>query len=251
MPHASSGSGLYTAKEVADRALRMIGAFAIHDDAADPDDAKEALYWLDMQLAHWCAKRPVMGLQRDELEITLVEDDASYNLKVELNATLATGVQFPTEALLEDGNGNRHDLRIISHREFRRLQLPTTSGTPHSVYIDRLNDPVMRVYPVPGENEAGWKIILTVQTYSPTVRPRNVNRDTALTNQPTGLRAAWNLWAVTQLAALIGDGPVRALPADRTQRWEARAARLELDIQGYENREHDNDPPFQEPSVYQ
>lgn len=251
MPHASSGSSLYTAKEMVERACRKIGAFSINDDAVADNDAKETLYWLDMMLAHYAAKRPYLALRRDELSITLVEDEPSYNLRVELNASLPTGTQYPVEAMLQDDNGNRRPLRIVTHREFRRIKLPTTSGTPEIVYIDRLNDPSMRVYPVPGENEDGWTIILTVQTFSPTVRPRNINRDTGLTNQPTGLRASWQLWGVCELACLIGNGPVRTLPVDRIRDYRAEAARYEADLMSYENREHDNDSPHQQPSVYQ
>lgn len=250
MPHASSGSSLYTAKDVAERACRKIGAASINDDAVEDNDLKETLWWLDMMLAHYAAKRPYLALQRDELEITLAEDDGSYNLKVELNASLATGVQYPVEAMLEDANGNRTPLSIVTHREFRRLAVPTTSGTPQIVYIDRLNDPVMRVYPIPGANDAGTKIILTVQTFSPTVRPRNVNRSTALTNQPTGLRVSWQLWGATQLACIIGNGPVRTLPLERIRDYRGEAAMYEADLMAFENREHDNDSPHQAPSVY-
>ena len=251
MPHASSGSSLYTAKEMCDRACRKIGAFSINDDAVADNDLKEALFWFDMMLAHYAAKRPYLQLRRDELSITLVEDDASYTLAVELNASLPTGTQYPVEAMLQDNNGNRRPLRIVSQREFNRITLPTTSGTPEKVYIDRLNNPVMRVYPVPGANEAGWKIILTVQTFSPTVRPRNVNRDTALTNQPHGLRVGWQLWGACELACIIGNGPVRTLPLDRIRDYRGEAARYESDLMAYENREHDNDSPHQQPSVYQ
>lgn len=250
MPHASSGSSLYTAREMVERACRKIGATAINDDAVEHENMREALWWFDMMLAHYAAKRPYLGLYRDELEITLAEDDGSYTLRVELNASLPTGVQYPVEAMLQDANGNRTPLGIVTHREFRRLAVPTTSGRPTMVYIDRLNDPVMRVYPIPGENEDGWKIILTVQTFSPTVRPRNVNRDTALTNQPTGLRIGWQLWGVTQLSAIIGNGPVRTLPIERIRDYRGEAAMYEADLMAFENREHDNDSPHQAPSVY-
>jgi hypothetical protein len=245
MPHASSGSSLYTAKEIADRALRKIRAFS------EENDLKETLYWLDMMLAHYAAKRPYLALMRDELEVTLVEDDGSYTLREELNASLPTGTQYPVEAMLQDANGNRRPLNIITHREWRRIEVPSRTGTPDRVYIDRLNNPVMRVYPIPGENEDGWKIILTVQTFSPTVRPRNVNRDTALTNQPTGLRVGWQLWGVTQLACIIGNGPVRALPLDRIKDFRGEAMLFESELMAYENREHDNNSPHQQPSVYQ
>src|SRR5690242_15736766 len=123
MPHASSGSSLYTAKEIAELALGKIGAFSIHDDAADADDLKRALYHFDLMITHYAAKRPRFVLRKGELSITLVEDDAAYNLREELNTALPAGVQFVVEAMLEDGNGQRRPLRIVTDREFRRIQL--------------------------------------------------------------------------------------------------------------------------------
>jgi len=251
MPHASSGSSLYTAKEICELALGKTGRFSVRDDAADQDDLKRAMLHFDLMLAHYGAIRPMLNLRRDEIEITLEEDEGTYNLRQHLNSVLPTGVQFAFTAMLEDSNGQRREIDIVTQREFGKIQIPTTSGTPCLVYIDRENDPDMRVYPIPGENEDGWKIILTVQTFSPTVKPRNVNRDTALTNQPTGLRAPWQLWAVERLAAIIGDGPVIKLPDPTIQRWTAQAALYERDLMSFENREHDSVPPFQQPSVYQ
>lgn len=251
MPHSSSGSSVYSAKEIAERMLRKIGAFSIRDDAADHDDLKESLYQFDMMLAHYGSIRPQLNLRRGELSVPLVEDDGEYSLRQELNTQLPTGVQFAFEAMLEDANGQRRPIEIVTDRTFGRLTKPDTSGTPEIVCIDREDDPVMRVYPVPSANEDGWNIVLTVQTFSPTVRPRNVNRDTALTNQPTGLRPSWQLWAVERLASICGDGPVRKLPDATIARWTAQAARYEAELMAFENREHDNVPPFQQPTVYQ
>ena len=249
MPHSTAGSSIYTVKELCDRALRKIGAFSIRDDAADQDDLKEMMYWADMLVAHNAGKQRAFWLVAD-VEITLAEDDADYVLAEELNATLPQGVQFPIAAMLEDDSGNRTPLSIVRNKEFRELSLPTTEGRPEIIWIDRLNGPTLHVYPVPGETEDGFTIILTVQSFSPTVRPRNVNRDTALTNQKTDLRATWNLWFVTALAAEAGDGPVRMLPDQTIARWRSDALRLETELKAYENREHDDDPPIIKASAY-
>ena len=244
------GSTLYTAKEIAERVLRMIGAYSIHDTAADPDDLYETLYWLDMMLADLAGRGRDFWLIKDELQITLVAADNSYVLGTELNASLPQGTQFPIAAWLQDTSGNRTPLRIVTQKEFRGQSLPTTTGAPEMVFIDRLNGPTLYTYPVPTTTDAGKKIILIVQRFAPNVKPQNVTNKVPLTNQRADLRPSWNLWASFNLASIVGDGPVRALPRDRIQHWEQRAQRIETELKAFENREHDNDPPIVKASAY-
>ncbi len=248
MPDGVQASTFYTATEIAERALRKIGAFAINDDEPDQADMQEALFWLDMEIAHQAGTNKCFWLMRDELEVDLTA------LTSELAQDLETGVQFPKEAILDRGNGNRVPLKIISQREFRRrIAKPATTGEPKWVFIDRLNDgPTMHVYPIPTsvEEDAGQKIVLVVQTFAPSVKPRGTTGDSGIGVQLTGFPAAWNLWAVTALSALIGDGPVRRRPVQETERWKIDAQRLKLSLDAYQNRDHDNAPPISRGSCY-
>lgn len=254
MPDGVQASSFYTATEIAERALRKIGAFAINDEEPDEADLQEALFWLDMEIAHQAGTNKCFWLMRDELEVELVATDADYDLDSELAQQLETGVQFPKEAFLDRGNGTRVPLKIMSQREFRRrIAVPATTGEPKWVFIDRLNQgPTMHVYPIPTsvEEDAEMKIILVVQTFSPSVKPRGTTGDSGIGVQLTGFPAAWNLWAVTALSALIGDGPVRRRPVQETERWKIDAQRLKLALDAYQNKDHDNAPPISRGSCY-
>lgn len=254
MPDGIERSTFYTATEIAERALRKIGAFAINDDEPDEADLQEALYWLDMVIAHQAGTGKCFWLMRDELTVYLEEDVVDYDLGALLAQQLETGVQFPKEAFLDDGLGNRTPLEIVSQRKFRRcIATPATEGEPRWVWIDRLNEgPTMHVYPVPTdvEEDAEMQIVLVVQTFAPSVKPRGATGDSGVGVQLTGFPAAFNLWAVTALSALIGDGPVRRRPIAETERWKADAQRMKLSLDGYQNQEHDNAPPISRGSCY-
>jgi hypothetical protein len=49
---------------------------------------------------------------------------------------------------------------------------------------------------------------------------------------------------------LIGDGPVRRRPTAETERWKIDAQRLKLQLDAYQNQEHDNAPPISRGSCY-
>ncbi len=254
MPDATVGSTLYKATELCERALRKIGAYGINDDAPAEEDLYEALYWLDMGIAFVSGIDRCFWLVADELEIDLAEDTASYVLATELATQLKNGVQFPVSVQLEDANGNRCDLEIVSREKFEKIRKPTITraGTPRVVFIDRLNGPTLRTYPVPTATDVGSKLILTVQGFATSVKPMGKpGGQVRLTSETTGFRAAWNLYIVTLLATLIGDGPVRALPRDRIAGWKQDVGALKQRLDAFENREHDNEPPYVASSVYQ
>lgn len=250
MPHEVRGSELYTATEICERALRMIGAFSINDSAAQPNDLYETVFWLDMMMANEAGSGRCHWLMRDELSITLESGTASYDLAAELAQQLKTGVQFPVDAVLKDANGNRRTLDILPQKKFRETVKPDTAGTPTCLFIDRLNGPTLHVYPVPTDTDEESSIILTVQTFAESVKPRSTAKNNALGNERAGFRQAWNLWAVCQLAAYIGNGPVRALPTQRVNDYRNEAAALHLRLEAFENRDHDNQPPIARASSY-
>ena|SRR5882672_2684235 len=249
MPHAGQGSTIYTAKELAERALRLVGAFSINEDAAGDADMAETLYWLDMLAANEAGTRRAMWLVKDELTIDLVAADGDYVLTEELNAQLPEGTQFPIAATLDE-NGTRTKLRIVTQREFRRLSMPDTAGTPVMVFIDRLNGPTMHVYPVPDTADAGHQIVLTVQSFAKSLKPKGVTANTNNAEMQAGFRPAWNLWAAFRLASMIGNGAVRTLPVERVREYRTEAATLELRLEGFENADHSDDPPYTQGSSY-
>lgn len=251
MPHTTVGTTLYTSIEIAERALRMIGAFSINDSAPQPEEVAESLYWLDMLIGHVAGTSRRFWLLKDELRIPLQAAVSTYTLSVELAQQITRGVQFPTAAMLEDtSTGRRTPLPIVSQQRFREIVEPGRLGTPCEIFIERLNDPKLFTWPVPQANDVGKTIILTVQTFNDSVKPKGVTGGSGLGNEVPGLKAAWNLWVVVALATLIGNGPVRKLPIETIRQNGQMAAGLLDQLESFENREHDNVPQHVQPSVY-
>lgn len=249
MPHEGIGSTVFRAVDIAERALRMIGAYAINDSAADESDVQESLWWLDMMIAYVGGIEDRFWLRKDEQSFQLIDGDQDYNLAQEL-PLLVTGVQFPVMAMLEDANGQRTPIDIVSQKVFRARADTTRTGTPERIYIDRLNDPVLYTDPIPDTTAATYKIVLVLQTFHQSTKPRGVTGTSGIGNEQTGLRTSWNLWAATSLSAYIGNGPVRALPLERVKDYRDTAKNMLDELEAYENRTHDSSAPFTEASIY-
>ena len=125
---------------------------------------------------------------------------------------------------------------------------PDETGTPTMIYIDRLENPKLRIFPVPSSTDTEtWTIFLIVQTFAPDVSPKGVTGQQPNNSVLTGIRQAWQRWAVWQLAHDIGSGPVYALPDTRLQRFEKSADDAKTALLAYENREHESTPPISGP----
>ncbi|KKK51568.1 hypothetical protein LCGC14_3113640, partial [marine sediment metagenome] len=198
-------SVLFTAKQICEMALQAIGAYSINDTAAEPEHLKRALSWFDLNMAELAGIQRMFWLVPSTLTIALAADKRTYDLLDTLGASApADGIQFPVEAHLDDGSGNRTPLEILRRDEYEGLAKLTTTGTPDRIYIDRLIEPTMSVYPIPTVSTD--KVKLVVQTFAPSFASSRTG------GSATGLRAAWQNWAVNKLAASLGNGPIRKLP---------------------------------------
>lgn len=230
---------LLTAREISEKALRKAGVLSINDDAAEGPELAETLGWLDLIVAELAGTERCFFFIPDTLSIPLSADTPSYDLDGTLGADgPADGIQFPIFATIAtiDNNGSETPIEIVRRRQYEELAKKATTGTPDRIFIDRLNDPKMFVYPVPGTGASGLAIKLVVQTFAPQYRLSQSG------NKATGLRAAWQLWAITKLAAEIGDGPVRRLPKSEVDSFR-RDAEVSLNrLTAFENREHNSMP---------
>lgn len=219
--------------EIAERALRKIGAFPITETAARPEQLSEALFWLDMLIGHICGTRDIYWLKPATVSLSLTGGTGTYDLRNTLGTSWPTdGVDFITEAVHDDGNGNRTPLELINRQQAEQIPVPATTGTPEKIWVDRLRaGPTIKTFPILGSGITGHSIKLVLQTYSEDFTKDNGNRASAM-------RATWNLWCVTNLSALIGDGPVRKLPGGEVDRMKKDAASYWRDIEAGANREN-------------
>lgn len=227
---------LFLAHELVERSLRKIGMFPITETAAQPEYVKEGLYWLQMRLAHICGTNRVYHLTpKDPLSLSLTGGTQSYDIEDVLGASAPDdGVQFVKEAVLDDGNGNRTPLRIVTRKEWEQLEVPGETGTPDKVYIDRLRDLTLKTHPTLASGVTGYSIKLTVVTYVPDLTKSQGKVD------PTHPET-WQLFIVTDLAGIIGNGPVRKLPRAEVELIKKEALDYWGDIFGRHNEEHADD----------
>jgi len=229
-------SKLFSAKKICEMALEKIGALSINDESADPNELSRALHWLDLIMAELAGVERCWWLVPAAVTMPLTASTASYDIQGTVGASSpADGIQFPYKAKLNDGNGNFSEVKIIDRTEYEELTQPEASGTPTHCYIDRAIVPTMKVYPVPGSTMTGYSIDLAVQSFAPDFATDG--------RKATGLRAAWQAWAIEELASKIGAGPVRRLPRAEIGDLKSDAELSRSRLLAFENREHDDRPP--------
>lgn len=228
---------LYASNDIAERSLRMIGEFPITDEAVDSAKLTEALHWLDMLLAEKAGTAgDVVWLIPASFTLDLVGGTQAYDIMNDATDPPETGIVYVIDAQYVDENGNSKPLKLLNRRDFDAITDSDQSGDPEAIHVDRRNEPTLKTWPTPAAGVTGKSIRLTVQTYAPSLTGAgsddNGNAETAI-----DMPAAWNLWAVTALAAEIGDGPVRKLPEGTVTRRRKRAEELWDNLEAHANRE--------------
>src|SRR5574337_433999 len=220
---------LFSARTVAERALRKIGSYSINDTGADPEELREALFWLDMIVAELAGTQKLFWLVQNEIAITLDATTASYDVEAEMGANAPdNGILSFSHAVLRDSSGNDSPLEMLSRSEYEAIPDKDESGLPWGVYIDHLDPITMKVLGVP--TVTGYSIVLTTVSYPPDMTLR-------VGGQSTGFASEWNSFLVTATAAAAGDGPVRRLNVGEIDRWKKQAETSRLNIMGFANRE--------------
>ncbi len=235
------------ANEICARALRMVGEFPMSETAPAGEQLREALFWLDMVLATNAGIREVFWLRPATIQITLIAGQQQYSLQTAMGASFPTdGVQFPVQAGLLYPSGTRLPIDIASRQKFEELMRPEDTGVPRIIYIDRLTtDQMLLVWPyLPASETQTYRLELVVQTYSPDLSPAGVAGARPNATTETGVRLAWNEWLVHTLACRLGSGPINKQPENRLSRWQRVADDIKVDLDAYENREHDTEPPL-------
>lgn len=218
-----------SSKQVAEAALRQIGEYSINDSAAAPEALSEALFWLDTVVSSFVAKRACYWLRPATYSFSLTANTRSYDLDTALGTNAPEdGVFILSEAWVRD-NGRDVPVDIITRSDYEGLSNKSASGKPDRIYVDRLADPQVYVYPVPGTGTS-YSLRLLTQNYAPDMTKQQGKLS-------TGIPPEWNEFLILSVAARIGNGPVRRLPVNEVRNLYDLAGRLERDLDAYANRE--------------
>lgn len=229
---------LYSARKVAEEALRKIGALTPHDNGADGNEFNIALSSLDIVLGHYLTPDNFTFLIPATTSITLTGGTAAYALSSAMGSNWPqSGVFYVKDAYLLTDGANPAFLEKIRRDEYDKLDA-TETGTPCKIYLDR-SDPseiTLRTWPTLGSGVTGRTINLTIQKFPATISGTNV-----IPEVRTDLPAAWNMWSIYQLAAYLGDGTIRRLSNSDIADFRDVAEKLLNDLKGFTDDEHAND----------
>jgi hypothetical protein len=248
-------SHLLSVGEICDRALRKIGAYPTRSSGARADDSEEARYWLDLVVAHEAARSRMWWLVPSAATFPLVSGTASYDLSQQLGGSQApNGIASVVSIILynADTGADIHSVPMLRRQEFEARNLPQggthdspwewsssglgmgasseTTGTPTICHIDRAQAPTIRFAPTPDDG-LNYGVRVVFQGYSEDFVRASVDQRTL------SLRSSWYMWLVTALAAELGDGPVRKLPADEVRDMKQDARGLRGDLEAYDAEE--------------
>lgn len=223
---------------VCERALRKIGEWALRSSGARPEAMEEARYWLDMSVAHVAAMERTWWLVPRTGTFRLEPGKREYDLAQVLGPDQAPqSLQFVAAIAIHDAAGGQ---QLCAPPILRRLEFeehlgasPGAVGLPSACYIDRARDPVLQFVETP---DTPHEVRVVFQGYAPKLVD---SQDLKLL---TFFRNGWTLYLVTDLAARIGNGPVRMLQADEVRQMRADAQKLLFDLQAYDSHEQHSEP---------
>lgn len=225
---------------VLQRVLRKIGAYPISSSGPRPAEMEEARYWFDMVVGHlagrkrtwWLVDRTatfalIAGQREYQLDDVLAPDETADGLQAVIGMWIddaATGVELERVSLLR-------------REEFEGLigGAVNDTGVPSSAHIDRQQKPLLRFLQAP-DAARSYQARVLFQTYAPDL---TAGRDIAKIER---FRSTWNLYLVAAVSAVVGNGPVRKLPADEVRDMKADAEGYLRDLEAYDDHEQHDEP---------
>lgn len=223
-------SAVLSSGDIAEHALRQIGAFSTNDMGSDPAQFEVALERLDILVAELASTETLPWLIETSTQYALASGTRDYTL---------TGLEHVTAAWV-DRDGELDDIELLRLGPFEDLE--GSASDPRAGYVRRvasLTGPVLtlRLWPTPAAAQVGAYLVVTGQTYSADLVSGH-GRD------HTGLPAGWSRYLIYLLAADIGSGPVHVLAPGLIQGFEQRAASLKSRLTAHANRDQLARPRF-------
>ncbi len=233
--------------EICGRALRLVGEFPTSETAPDGEQLREAMFWLDLLMASNAGLREVFHLQPATAELTLIPGQRDYSLRSIMGADWPRdGFSFPTFCTLLWPGSESFPIPIVKKQTISEVGRPDSTGVPRMIWIDRLaTDQRLVTWPTLAATETQtYKLSLTFQQSSPDLSPAGVSGARPNGTTVTGLRNSWQEWAILKLAVRLGTGAINKQPASVITEWKQAAAEIKSELDAFENREHDTQPPI-------
>jgi len=223
-------SELFTAKKIAEFALRRVGTYAVHDTGADPDEFSVAMDHLDMLVAEVVATEDCQWLYQAAVNVTLPANTTPVDIVNVAGTGLipANSFQFIKEIWLRDPTTLKDSyLNRISRAAYEAIDNKSLGGIPTHVFVDRTEfNPKFYFWPVP--TVATWIAHIVFYKYE----------DELSNTGPHGFPESWQRFLTYALAVDLGTGPIVHLEPNRAREYERIANQSKLRLFAIQNREH-------------
>lgn len=242
-----------TGTQISEQALRVIQAFPITESAAEPEQLRVAMQWLDLIMAEVAGTTILFSMIPATLPVPLTNGTDTYDLNATLGASLPLDkIQFPVQAWIEDQRANRYPVEIVTRETFeeqKTLVGAPITGRPIIIYIDRLPvTPIMRTFPTILLTDPNtYTLKIDVQTYAPNVAPGGVTGTQPQGSVLTNFRQAWQRWLILELSHDLGSGPIFKIGQGSLDNIDKKKKLARANLDAFENRQHDTEPPIGEP----
>ena len=163
-------------------------------------------------------------------------------------ATNSGNVDVTTASIGQLTNYRRRPIPLVKRDEFMVVHDPAENGPPRMVYVDRLPDSQLYIFPTPETSDPSSYILeLDVQTYAPNVAPAGVTGTQLQGEVLTKFRQAWQRFLVYQLSHDLGAGALGKIGEASLNRFGNIASTSRARLEAFENREHDDVAPIGDP----
>lgn len=239
-------SRIFTAKDICERSLRLIGAFPVTESAPDGEQLREAMTWLDLIMAQVVGTERMFSRVPSTMSMTITNGTQDYILYTALGSELPTDrIQFVVSARVDDDLGNRSAVEIVNREKFENVADSDANGDIEWIYIDRTTSPTLSIRRVPAITDPRtYTLKLVGQRFAPNVAPGGITG-----TQPSGsvlhdFGQAWQRFLIFQLAHDLGTGAIHKLPESSLTRFAGVAVQAKQALDAFENREHQTTPPI-------
>lgn len=202
-------AALYTARDIAVLALRMIGVVAPQDSEASEGKILIALQILDLILAEKAGTTRFWFMTPQNATFNYAANSTSVDLTGLLGSNKLDFVRY---AYNDDTSDPITLLRRDEYDLFKQGLFPFITG--RALYIATDGDDTYTAYLLPTPTSA-VTIRLTGNKFSTSVSAAVRSSS----DVPHGFEVAWQRWMVHALAADAGNGPLARIPEERLSRW--------------------------------
>ena len=212
-----------TGKDIAARALEIIGATAVADNGPNGRHVTRAMSHLGMILDSLAGSVDLRWWQPEPATIAFVLNQTKYSTS---NLASGAGVIVVLGLQLIDSSSDLSPIELLGKDEFEKLDPGTASSTPTAACVYQVDgDTVIKVHPKPNAAAvSGYSLYVSYQRGASVVTTGDANLK---------LAQALNMFLVWQLAYNLGTGVIRKLPDNELRRLSSDALKERVNVLHY------------------